>query len=153
MMACHTIADIREEVGKVVEDDAKPLCCYTNDSFHINNIIRSAKETFLKENACISQLKKIHFKQNVFEVVHAHQMEELHSAIARMSDVYILDHTRYLQVPAVRVWFEWSPKMREKYVFGVQKLSVEDVLKQKDVPWPVVESAHLDTTEFRALKL
>ena len=32
MMACHMIADIREEVGKVVEDDAKPVCCYTNDS-------------------------------------------------------------------------------------------------------------------------
>ena len=32
MMACHMIADIREEVGKVVEDDAKPVCFYTNDS-------------------------------------------------------------------------------------------------------------------------
>ena len=54
-------------------------------------------------------------------------MEELHSAIAGLSDVYLLaDHARYLQVPA-DVWFEWTPKMRERYVFGVQKLSVEDV--------------------------
>ena len=77
-------------------------------------------------------------------------MEELHSVIARMGDVYILDYARYLQVPA-DVWFEWSPKMREKYVFGVQKRSVEGVFKQKDVPWPVVESADIDTTEFRPL--
>ena len=79
-------------------------------------------------------------------------MEELHSAIAGLSDVYILaDHARYLQVPA-DVWFEWTPMMRERYVFGVQKLSVEDVFKQKDVPWPVVESADNHTTEFRPLK-
>ena len=32
MMAYHMIADIREEVGIVVGDDAKPVCCYTNDS-------------------------------------------------------------------------------------------------------------------------
>ena len=44
-------------------------------------------------------------------------------------------------------------KMREKHVFGVQKLSVEDVFKQKDVPWPVVESADIDTTEFRPLEV
>lgn len=47
------------------------------------------------------------------------------------------------------VWFERTPKLREKYVFGVQTLSVKDVFKQKDVPWPVVESADIDTTEFR----
>lgn len=50
------------------------------------------------------------------------------------------------------VWIEWTPKMREKYVLGVQKLSVADVFKQKDVPWPVVESADIDTTEFRPLE-
>lgn len=41
--------------------------------------------------------------------------------------------------------------MRGNYVLGVQKLSVDDVFKQKDVPWPVVESADIDTTEFRPL--
>ena len=80
-------------------------------------------------------------------------MEELHPAIAGLSDVCILaDHARYLQMPA-DMWFEWSPKMREKHVFGVQKLSVEDVFKQKDVPWPVVESADIDSTEFRPLEV
>ena len=110
--------------------------------------MKSAKETFLKENPYISQLSMIQFTQNVFEVLHAYQMEELHSAIAGLSDVYILaDHARYLQVPADG-WFDWSPKLREKYVFEVQKLSVGDVFKQKDVPCPVVESADIDTTEF-----
>ena len=79
-------------------------------------------------------------------------MEELHSAIAGLSDVYILaDHAGYLQVPA-DVWFEWTPKMRGKYVLGVQKLSVADVFKQKDVLWPEVESSNIDTTEFRRLE-
>ena len=49
--------------------------------------MRSAKETFLKENPCTSQLKKIQFTQSVLKVVHAHQMEELHSANARLNDV------------------------------------------------------------------
>ena len=86
-MACYMIANIREEVGIIVGDDSKPVGCYTNNSESINNIMRSAEETFLKENPCISQLKKIQFTQNVFEVVHAHQMEELHSAIARLNNV------------------------------------------------------------------
>ena len=95
---------------------------------------------------------EIQFTQNVFEVVHANQMEELHSAIAGLSDVYITaDHARYLQVPA-DVWFEWTPMMREKYVLGVQKLSVADAFKQKDVPWREVESADINTTEFRPLE-
>jgi len=68
--------------------------------------MKSAKQTFLKENPCISQLSMIQFAQNVFEVLHAHQMEELHSAIAGLSDAYILaDHAKYLQVPADG-WFE-----------------------------------------------
>ena len=95
---------------------------------------------------------EIQFTQNVFEVVHANQMEELHSAIAGLSDVYILAaHARYLQVPA-DVWFEWTPKMREKYVLDVQKHFIADVFKQKDVPWPEAESADINTTEFRPLE-
>ena len=43
----------------------------------------------------------IKFTQNVFEVFNAHQMEEMHSAIAGVSEEYALaDHARYLQVPA-----------------------------------------------------
>ena len=76
-------------------------------------------------------------------------MEELHYAVAGLSDGYILaDHARYL-VP----WFEWTSRIRGKHVFREQKLSVKDVFKQKDVPRPVVESAGIDTTEFRPLEV
>ena len=52
-----------------------------------------------------------------------------YTAIAGLSDVYILvDPARYLQV-SVDMLFEWMPKIREKYVLGVQKLFVEDGFK------------------------
>ena len=77
-------------------------------------------------------------------------MEELHSAIAGLSDDYILaDHASYLQVPA-DIWFEWTPKMRETYVLGVQKLSLQDVYNQKDVLWLELETIDIDA-EFRHL--
>lgn len=140
MMACHMVEEVRKQAGMAVGDNGKPLRCYTNNSESMNNVMRCAKETFLKENPCISQLNKIQFTQNVFEVVHAHQMEELHSAIAGLSDEYILaDYARYLQVPA-DVWFEWTSQMREEYVRGIQKLSLEGVFKQKDVPWPDLDN-------------
>ena len=50
------------------------------------------------------------------------------------------------------VWFEWSSKITEKSLV-YKKLSVEDVFKQKNVPWPVVESADIDSTEFRPLEV
>ena len=108
----------------------------TNNSKSMNNVMKSAIENFYKQNPCVSQLNKIQFTENVFEVVHAHQMEEMHSTIAGVSDEYVLaDHARYLQVPA-DMWFEWTPEMRKDYVLGIRKLPVNDVFKQKDVPWP-----------------
>lgn len=74
-------------------------------------------------------------------------MEEMHSAIAGVSDEYVLaDHTRYLQVPA-DVWFEWTPEIRKDYILGSQKLPVNNVFKQKDVPWPSFESSRADKTK------
>ena len=152
MMACHMVASIRSDAGMVLGDNGKPVRCYTNNSESINNVMRSAKETYLNGNPCVSQLNKFQFTKNVFEVVHAHQMEELHSAIAGLSDNYILaDYARYLQVPA-DIWFEWTPKMRETYVLGVQKLSLQDVYKQKDLPWPVLEPTNIHSAEFRPLQ-
>ena len=44
--------------------------------------------------------------QNVFEVAHAHQTQEMHSVVAGISDEYVLaDNAGYLQVPA-DMWFE-----------------------------------------------
>ena len=71
----------------------------------MNIVMTSAKGTFLKQNPFVSQRNNIQFTQNVFVVVHGLQMEEMHSAIAGVSDEYVLaDHARYLQVPA-DVWF------------------------------------------------
>ena len=40
----------------------------------------------------------------------------------------------------------------EDYVLGIQKLSINDVFKKKDVLWPSFESSRADeTTEFRSL--
>ncbi|PFX18167.1 hypothetical protein AWC38_SpisGene17458 [Stylophora pistillata] len=127
MMARHMVEKVRKEAGMGVGDDGKLLRC---------------------------QLNKIQFTQNVFEVVHAKQIDEMHSAIAGVSDEYTLaDHARYLQVPAY-VWFEWTPEMRKDYVLGTQKLSVNDVFKQKDLPWPSFESSRADETkEFRSLDI
>ena len=38
--------------------------------------------------------------------------------------------------------------MREMYVLGVQKLSLQDVYNQKDVPWLELETIDIDA-EFR----
>ena len=150
MMASHMVASIRKEAGMLLGDNGKRVRCYTNNSESMNNVMRAAKETYLKGNPCLSQLNKFQFTKNVFKVVHAHQMEELHSAIAGLSDDYILaDHASYLQVPA-DIWFEWTPKMRETYVLGVQKLSLQDVYNQKDVPWLELETIDIDA-EFRHL--
>lgn len=134
MMASHMVEKVRKEVGMAVGDDGKPLRCYTNNSESMSNVMKSAKETFLMQNSCVSQLNKIQLTQNVFEVIHAHQMEEMHAAIAGVSDEYVLaDHARYLQVPA-DVWFEWTPEMRNDYVLGIQKLSVNGVFNRKMCP-------------------
>ena len=42
--------------------------------------------------------------------------------------------------------------MRKDYVLGIQKLSINDIFQQKDVPWPSFESLCAnETTEFRSL--
>ena len=118
----------------------------TNYSKSMNNVMKSAIENFYKKNTCVSQLNKIQFTQNVFEVVHARQMEEMHSTIAVIDECVLADHARYLQVPA-DMWFEWTPEMRKDYVPGIRKLPVNDIFKQKDVPWPLFESSHVPTKQ------
>ena len=56
-----------------------------------------------------------------------------------------------LQVPA-GVWFDWSPKTRNKYIGNIQKLSMEDIFQQKDVPRPS-DNMSEDRFEFRDLEV
>ena len=75
-------------------------------------------------------------------------------AFAGVSDDYVLaDYARYLQVPA-DVWFEWSASMRQEYMRKFQKLSIEDVFKGKEIPWPTTEytGSHAQA-EFRPLTI
>ena len=76
----------------------------------------------------------------------------MHSAVAWISDEYVLaDNAKYLQVPA-DVWFELTHEMRKDYVLGIQKLSINDVFQQKDVPWPSFDFSCADERiEFRSL--
>ena len=151
MIASHMLQDVRKVVEWHLEMmGGRYIVIPTIQS--LNNVMRSGKGSFLKENPCISQMNKLQFTKHVFQAIHAHQMEELHSAIADLSDNYVLaDHKSYLKVPA-DVWFEWTPQMREEYVSGVQKLSLKDVFNQKDVPWPTLEvSEGEDVREFRPM--
>ena len=154
MIRHHMVDKVRRKAGMVDGDNGKPLRSYTNCSESMNHVMKAAKDAFLKENPCIPHLSKLQFTKHVFEVIHAHQMEELQSAVAGVSDDYVLaDYARYLQVPA-DVWFEWSASMRQEYMRKFQKLSIEDVFKGKEIPWPTTEytGSHAQA-EFRPLTI
>ena len=87
----------------------------------------------------------------MFEAIHNHQVEEFQSGVAGVSDEFLADHSKYLQVPA-DVWFDWSPQRRNKYIENIQKLSKEDKFQQKDVPWPS-DNMSEDRFEFRDLEV
>ena len=53
MMASHMVADVRKEAGMAIEDDGKPLHCYTNNSESMNNVMKSAKDPY-KNNPILS---------------------------------------------------------------------------------------------------
>lgn len=53
MMGFYMVANVRKEVGMVVEDDGKFVRCYFNNLELMNNVMRFVKETFFKENFCI----------------------------------------------------------------------------------------------------
>ena len=154
MMKNHMVEKVGRKAGLPNGNNGKPLRSYTNCSESMNHVMKVAKDAFLRENPCVTQLSKLQFTKSVFEVIHAHQIEELQSAIAGVSDAYVLaDYASYLQVPA-DVWFEWSPSMRLKYVRNLQKLSVDDIFEEKDVRWPSSESTLADEqSEFTQLSI
>ena len=89
----------------------------------MNHVMKAAKNDFLKKSGT-EHLTKLQLNRHVFEAIHNHQTEEFLSALAEVSDKYVLaDHSKYSQVPT-DVWFEWSPQMRNGYVGKVLKLSM-----------------------------
>ena len=116
----------------------------------MNHVMKTSKNDFLKKSGTV-HLTKLQFTRHVFEAIHNHKNEEFLSAVAGVSDEYVLaDHSKYLQVPA-DVWFEWSPQMRNEYIGNVLKLSMEEIFQQKDVPWPSLNNMNEGRSEFRDL--
>ena len=151
MMRKHMVDDVRRKAGLMDGDNGKPQRCYTNCSESMNNLMKAAKNIFTKETGT-THLTKLQFIRHVFEAIHDHQVEEFQSAVAGVSDEYVLaDHSKYLQVPA-DLWFDWSPQTRNKYIGNIQRLPMEDISQQKDVPWPS-DSMSEDRCEFKDLEV
>ena len=126
MIRRRMVDDVRRKAGLMDGENGKPQRCYTNCSESMNNIMKAAKNTFTRESGA-THLTKLQFTRHVFEAIHDHQVEEFQSAVAGVSDEYVLaDHSKYLQVPA-DVWFDWSPQTRNTYIGNIQKLSMEDI--------------------------
>ena len=49
MMASHMVEKVRREAGMAVGNEGKPLPYYINNSESMNNVMKSAKENFLKQ--------------------------------------------------------------------------------------------------------
>ena len=95
MMKNHMVEKVRRKAGLPNGNNGKPLRSYTNCSESMNHVMKVAKDAFLRENPCVTQLSKLQFTKNVFQVIHANQIEELQSAIAGASDAYVLaDYAR-----------------------------------------------------------
>lgn len=144
------IEKVCAKAGLPVGDDGKHLRCYTNGSESMNKTMKTAKDAFLQKNPSFSTLNKMQFTKHVFEAIHNKQREELCSAIATVSDAYELSNVAsYLRAPP-DVWFEWAPSMREKYMQKIDALSMEEVLQQKEVSWPDIETP--ESTRFTEFK-
>lgn len=156
MIRRHMVDEARKKAGMINGENGKPPRCYTNYSESMNNVMKSAKNDFLKKKGSVasSTLSKLEFTRHVFEGIHDHQMEELKSAVAGISDEYRLaDYSLHLQVPP-DVWFEWSTEMRNSYIDNIQKLSMDEIFQQKEVPWPnLEEDVNGNRPEFKQLQL
>ena len=78
MMKNHMVEKVRRKAGLPNGNNGKPLRSYTP----------------------VTQLSKLQFTKNVFQVIHANQIEELQSAIAGASDAYVL--ADYARSPGAR---------------------------------------------------
>ena len=100
MMRRHMLDDVRRKAGMGDGENGKPQRCYTNCSESMNHVMKAAKNDFLKKNGT-EHLTKLQLTRHVFEAIHSHQTEEFLSALAGVSNEYVLaDHSKYLQVPA-----------------------------------------------------
>ena len=135
------------EGGVVVGDAGKPVRCYTNNSDSLTRSWDPQKKPFSKKILVFHSLRN-----SVYPVCYRGCLctPDGRAILCNCWAEWCL--VMYLQVP-MDAWCEWTPKIRGNNVFGVQKRSMKYVFRQRDVPWSVVESAGIDTTEFRPLEV
>lgn len=89
MMKNHMVEKVRRKAVMIDGDDGKPLRCYTNCSESMNNVMKAARNNFLKQRGT-SYLSKLEFTRHVFETIHDHHIQEMQAAAAGVSNEYEL---------------------------------------------------------------
>lgn len=134
MMRKSMISTARRKAGMPdVGNTGKPAQCFTNQSESVNNKLTRQKEAITKNDKDKSDMSKLQFVKDVWQEVDIHQQFEMQMALCGLSEEYELSETAsYLQVDADD-WFDWSEKTRAEYVLKFNKLTMEDVMKQKPI--------------------
>lgn len=143
----------RRKAGMPVGIDGKLLRPYTNASEATNNVMRIAKENFLRDQhmPADAQLSKLQFTRHVFEELH-HQQQELKLAVIGLSDQYQLSKlSAHLAVPP-EVWFDWSENARKEYIRKFNLMSVDEALIKKSINVNTAEGVP-DTEDFKELSV
>lgn len=138
VMSQHMISDIRLKAGMRMGPNGSPLKCYTNISESVNHIMKSERDAFLKQNPAVTQMNKLQFTQHIFETIHKRQREDFFSTLAGVGhEFHLAEHVRYVGI-APDVWFDWPSSSRQQYIRNVDKLSMEDMFKEREVDWPTL---------------
>lgn len=144
MMKKSMIATARRKAGMAdLDNKGKPARCFTNQSESVNNKLTRQKEAMTKSDKNKSDMSKLQFVKDVWQEVDRQQQFEMQMALCGLSEEYELSEmASYLQVNA-EDWFEWSEKTRAEYVLKFNKLTIEDVMKEK----PIVVAARRDVED------
>ena len=138
------IATARRKAGMAdLDNKGKPARCFTNQSESVNNKLTRQKEAMTKSDKNKSDMSKLQFVKDVWQEVDRQQQFEMQMALCGLSEEYELSEmASYLQVNA-EDWFEWREKTRAEYVLKFNKLTIEDVMKEK----PIVVAARRDVED------
>ena len=134
MMKKSMISSARRKAGMPdVGESGKPALCFTNQSESVNNKLTRQKEAMTKNDKSKSNMSKLQFVRDVWEKVNKRLQYEMQMALCGLSEEYELsDMASYLQVDT-DTWFDWSEEAREEYVRKFNKLTIEDVMKEKPI--------------------
>ena len=102
-----------------------------------------------KENG----LTKLEFTTSVFKEINLKQQEELHLAIAGISEEYELSEFGSHLAVLPDKWFGWNTEEREKYALDMNEMSVEEAMNGKCIREPDVQPQQLPEKEFTKLSV